>query len=440
MNKQFFAILVLALVGQMYGMDNEEIAAIYRPYPKTYPHAVATSRIWTSLRGQHLSSLEGATDRVRISQEEEQILEQFENGNGLLVIALKALNSRQAEELATLKRIIEPQSTELAMRLGKVYNVDTGALIPQDNNNPHWRALTERLANPPADQIARWEAILKEFPTLWGAHEKGALTANLFSIKKPEYFTNLLLFCIAKYLDAVFYRTLTFYRIKLDEKDAIIAHERNAQANAEGRVAAAAAAQRAALANELRGLEPNKDAVLRTLRHKIGEVVYADHQQLIPLEAGTIQMLADRRVNPPADQMQSHTTNLLIADLNPLFELLIKKAQADPQNAKALSVSAMANVQFAMSDVYLQLIRKLQADVTRLTQENTDLTRNYAATIAKTEQQAKQIDQRTARAFQEFAREVSPLRRELPVLRDRVREQDIEIQALRNALAPRNQQ
>lgn len=185
-------------------------------------------------------------------------------------------------------------------------------------------------------------------------------------------------------------------------------------------------------------MEPNKDAYLRTLRQKLGEAVY--NSQTLRLEPSSVQTLEERRTNPTAEHMQAHERDLSIADFNPLYELIIKKAQVDPQNAKALLVSFAGNIKFATSEVYIALIRKLQADAARLNAEKAELVRNYAAAIATTDRQANQIGERANRAFQAFEQEITPLRRELPTLRNRVREQDVEIQALRTALAPRNQQ
>lgn len=472
MNKQFLVILVLALVSQINGMDKE-----------LYPHDYDCKRNW--FQGKHhfnekfpvrfdnhylLNALNSPSgyDAYELNEQELRAFYQFVDGKAPLVVATKAFYEAGTTELEELSSRVASQCDSACRTLGRPRGYQGEYIAEKDTL--HWRNLRERLAHPKFEWI---QTKLEQFPELWKALEKTALTANIVGNKRPTRFKMVLLPAIAKLIDVTEYAQSVFYLEELAKKDTAINQEREAKEAAQREHTTAhnnfvaerlirnqlqlsfnaeqAAKNRLqeqlnerqqasdAIAAELRRLEPNKDTYLRTLAQKMGEAVYTSHQQQIPLDAGAVQALAERRLNPPAEQMQAHERDLSNADLNPLFELLIKKAQVDPQNAKALLISAMAKVRFATSDVYVQLIQKLRADVTRLAQEKAELTRNYAAAIATTGQQANQIDRRAAHAFHEFARELSPLRRELPVLRDQVREQDIEIRALRSALGNRNQ-
>jgi hypothetical protein len=385
------------------------------------------------------------------------------------VIGRRAFDEQQEKVLETHKQNAAQATTPLCNLLGKPRGYQ-GEYIAE-GNPANWRILRDRLANP---KFEWWKSILEQSPDLWKSVEKGVLTANIFCKKKPGYFKEILLPAIAKMLDAVDISTGVFYLGELDRKDGLITQERNAKEAAERQYTAAQnnfvaerlvrnglqtsltneqvaktalqaqvdAQQQATNATtaELRRLEPNKDTYVRTLRQKLGEAVYAGHQQQITLEPSSVQALAERRTTPPAEQMQTHERDLSIADLNPLYELIIKKAQVEPQNAKALLISVMGNVKFATSDVYVQLIRKLQANVTKLATEKAALISDFEANIANTARQAGQIDDHARHAFQEIGQQISQLNRELPALRNRARDQEIEIQALRTALAARNQQ
>lgn len=460
MNKHFFAIIILAIVSQLYGMEKAHNYQCNRhKHTGPYPYSLEISRV-----GQAMTA-KGEYKHYSVYENSDREFDDWEHGNRALVFALKSYDDRQDTELSLSKQKITSEATRLCKLLARPIGYDGNYLPPQENNF-YWNRLRDQLANP---NITRWENMLNESPAFWEAAEKSALVANIFGSKKPDYFKKLLIPHISKFLAAVFNAQSLFYCLKLDEKDVLINQERNAKDIAQRSLNEKQQADNANAA-ALRNLEANKETYFRTLRQQLGKTAY--NGQFVDLAPAYAQIVTQQRDNPPADQIQVHERALSIPELDPLYNLIIKKAQVEPHNAKALLISVMAHLRFVTINAYACPVterlnqatanltqaqeqqRKTQADleasqkgkadaegtITTLRNQKTELVRNYTSAIATVTQQKDQIGQRANRAFEQLAEQMAPLRQELPQLRTRVREQDIEIQALRRALEPRNQQ
>lgn len=401
-----------------------------------------------------------------VSEEESRAYDQFIDGKAPLVIARKAFDLQREQELESLTHDLKQAVIRLRKKLGRP--LQNGAIVPE-RNNTYWQRLTNLLANPIPANITFWESVINDTPHLSQSLEKIALTANIFSSKKFDYFKGKLTFCLAHCIDGVFLAQSILHDEEIAEKDAVIARERNSKEAAQRALNEKQQAENANV-TALRNLEQNKETYLRILRQQLGKTRYDG--QFVDLQPAYAQLIAQQTDNPPVDQIQIHEQELSSPELDPLYNLIIKKAQAEPHNAKALLILVMAHLRFVTANAHAcpvierlnqananltraqELQRKTQADleaaqkgkadaegtITALRNEKTELVRNYASAIANVTQQKDQIGQRANRAFQELAEQIAPLRQELPHLRTRVREQDIEIQALRRALEPRNQQ
>lgn len=480
MNKQFFTIIILALTSQSQGMDRELYPHDYKcqrhHHNGPYPHYIPWSHLTDELlnKGDWRRLLVEEDHGFRISEAEDRAYDQFIDGKAPLVIARKAFYLQQPQELESLKQQIAREADSLHHLLGKPIDIGATREYLPEGNSALWLNLRGRLANPPTGQIQWWKNKLTQYPAFWQAVEKGSLTANIFGNKKSEYFRELLLPHIAKWLDAVFFSTGLYYRIKIEEKDAAI----------EAAQRALTPFQQAANANadRLRELEPHQETYLRGMRQNLGRLVDAsqagipNYQMQSPTWA---QNVANRLLNPPADQIQSGLTWLQDDNSAQLCELIIKKSQVDPTNAKAIILAAIAHARDASIQAYacplleklskanadkaqlntdktrleeqgrktqadLEATQKAKADaestITRLTNEKRVLVQHFEDNMRGIEQQANQRNQQSGAELRDLQRQISPLRRELPALRDRVREQNIQIQELRNALAARNQQ
>lgn len=486
MNKRFFAIIGLIIASQLYGMDKTDKGL--------YPHDYECKRNWF-FEGEHKFNgkfpLRIARDNILrnlcdsreygafdLNEPELRAFYQFVDGKAPIVSARRSFYETIDTELGSLSQQLKQSLVQLRKKLGRP--VRKGNVVPA-KDNIHWQNLNTQLANPPTGEITWWENIINEIPNFSQPLEKIALTSNLIGSKQSHYFKKELVKAVALCVDGVFRAQTTVHDEEIETKNAEINNERAAKNqelaakeaaqrdytaahnnfvaerlvrnqlqldfNAENTAKTAlqtqlTAQQQTAETNaaELRRLEPNKDAYFRTLRQKLGEAVYASHQQQIPLEPSSVQALAERRTNPPAVHLAIYGRELLAPALYPLYNLVIKTAQVSPQNAMALLVSVMGNLHFGISDTYAQLLHKLRSDVAKLTDEKAALMTHFESSIRDVTQQKNQIDTHARDAFKVLQKDLSPLQRELPTLRDRVRDQDIEIRALRAALAPHNQQ
>ena len=178
--------------------------------------------------------------------------------------------------------------------------------------------------------------------------------------------------------------------------------EQAAKAAAQAQVAAH---QQAANGNAaaLRNLEAVQNNSFNVLAQKGSEAVY--NSQAIRFDPTIIQRITERRNNPPAEQLQACTTMLSVG-LDPLYDLIIKKAQVEPQNAKALLVAIMARLHFATSDMHKHLF---DAEVSRLTNEKTALIQHFGDNIRRVEQQTNQRNQQSEAVLRDLQRQISPL-------------------------------
>ena len=186
MNKYFFTIILLALVSQSHGMDSlypHDYQCTRHHHKGPYPHYISMSHLTNELlnKGDWIDLLIKEYSGFHVEEAQDRAYDQFVDGKAPLVIARRAFDQQQSQELESLSQQTIQASRALFTVLGRPIGVE-------ERDNEHWRNLRARLANPPADQIAWWIARLNEQPELWKAIEKTALTANIFSSKKPEFF------------------------------------------------------------------------------------------------------------------------------------------------------------------------------------------------------------------------------------------------------------
>lgn len=476
MKKQFFAIIALALISQLYGMEKG-----------LYPHDYDCKRSWyqekhdfkkkfpVTISREYLECYFkefGEYNAFDLNEQELRAFYQFVDGKAPIVTARRAFYDALGIELGILNQQLKQSLAQLRRKLGRP--VRNGNVIPEKNNS-HWQNLNAKLANPPAGEITWWKNVINEIPNFSQPLEKIALTSNLIGAKQSHYFKEELVHTIALCVDGVFRAQTAVHDEEIEEKNAEIARERAAKETACGQLAAAAA-QQTELVNELRRLEPEKENLLRSMRQKLGQLLDATQipPQTYQMEDATwAQNIANRLDNPPQDDIRNGIQLLQDTDSTKLCDFIIKTSQVDPQNAKAVILTVISHVRIATIQAYacplleklnkakaqleeqrrkgqadLEAVSKSNADsearlntrIATLSTEKTELIRDYATAIATTQQQADQIGRRSARAFQEFEQEIAPLRQELPALRDQVKEQVRVIQELRNALAARNNQ
>lgn len=467
MNKQFFSIIVLALACQLHGMERDHNYQCNRhTHVGPYPCKVEMNRIGKAMNAYR------EWNSVAVYEDEDREFDAFDDGDGALTIALRAFEQKQPQKLARLNQLLMQSLPQFRRMVGRPLK-NGGLVDTRDNTNLYWQNLNNGLANPSSGHIAWWENVIKE-----SLHtkelEKIAILGNIFGSKKPDYFKNSLVTVFAHGLHSIFLAQATLHDKENAEKDAAISVERAAKEAAQRTLNEKQQADNANAA-ALRNLEANKETYLRNMREKLGQLFDASQtppQRYQMENAGWAQNIANRLNNPTPQDIQNGIQLLQDENSHNLCELIIKTSQVNPQNAKALILTVISHVRDATVQAYAcplleklnkananltqaqEQQRKTQADLEAAQKAKTDAEstvtsiRNakeaqktsFDTEIRNIERQQNQRNESARRMLGDLQREISPLRRELPTLRTRVREQDIEIQALRRAITPQNQQ